>query len=169
MVASMARPTPLANDPPDKPGVMAPPPIIYAAGFALGLAAQYFYPLPLTATLPRVIRIALVVLLLGCGIVLGLAALLSFRRAGTAVEPWKPSTALVAKGPYRLSRNPIYVGMTAVVLALAFALDNAWVIVFLLPTLVAIRYGVIAREEAYLERKFGDAYRRYKNTVRRWL
>lgn len=169
MVAAMARPTPPENHPSDKPGVIAPPPLIYAAGFALGLIAQYLDPMPLTAMLPRVVRIALVVALLCYGAALGIAALLSFRRAGTAVEPWKPSTALVANGPYRFSRNPIYVGMAAVVLALALALDNAWVIVFLVPTLVAIRYGVIAREEAYLERKFGDGYRRYKQSVRRWL
>ncbi|NQV80212.1 MAG: isoprenylcysteine carboxylmethyltransferase family protein, partial [Alphaproteobacteria bacterium] len=92
-----------------------------------------------------------------------------FRRAGTAVQPYKPSTTVVTDGVYRFSRNPIYLGLTAFYLGLAFAVNSGWAILLLPLVLVVMHYGVIAREERYLEGKFGAAYRDYKNRVRRWL
>jgi len=79
------------------------------------------------------------------------------------------STTIVASGPYRFTRNPIYLGMLLGRIGLAIAFDNLWLLMMLVPFALVIRYGVVAREEAYLERKFGDVYRGCRSRVRRWL
>ena len=96
-------------------------------------------------------------------------ALGRFRRAGTAVEPWRTSTALVTNGVYRFTRNPMYLAMALLYLGAALAADSVLALVLLPPLLVLVRVGVISREERYLERRFGDEYRRYRSSVRRWL
>jgi protein-S-isoprenylcysteine O-methyltransferase Ste14 len=99
-------------------------------------------------------------------------ALTTFRvlsRAHTPVDPMKPTTALVTEGPFRYSRNPIYVALTLLYLEVAFLVNALWILLLVVPVLVVIRYGVIAREEAYITRKLGDAYRQYTAQVRRWL
>jgi len=98
---------------------------------------------------------------LACGLV--------FRRAGTSVPTQTPTTALVIRGLYHYSRNPIYIALSLVHLGVAVAVDSPWIAATLPIVLIVIRYGVIAREEAYLEAKFGQAYRDYKARVRRWL
>jgi protein-S-isoprenylcysteine O-methyltransferase Ste14 len=80
-----------------------------------------------------------------------------------------PTTAIVESGPYRFSRNPIYLAMFIGLVGLAFAFDNLWILIALVPFALVIRYGVVAREEAYLERKFGNRYGGYRSRVRRWL
>jgi protein-S-isoprenylcysteine O-methyltransferase Ste14 len=80
-----------------------------------------------------------------------------------------PTTTIVESGPYRFTRNPIYLGMFLGLIGLAIAFDNLWLLMMLLPFALVIHYGVVAREEAHLERKFGDAYRGYRSRVRRWL
>ena len=80
-----------------------------------------------------------------------------------------PTTAIVEAGPYRFTRNPIYLGMFLGLVGLAIGFDSLWLLATLVPFALVIRYGVVAREEAYLERKFGDAYRHYRTRVRRWL
>jgi protein-S-isoprenylcysteine O-methyltransferase Ste14 len=81
----------------------------------------------------------------------------------------RPTTTIVESGPYRFTRNPIYLGMFLGLIGLAIAFNDLWLLVTLLPFALVIRYGVVAREEAYLERKFGDVYRGYRSRVRRWL
>ncbi len=95
--------------------------------------------------------------------------MVSFRRAGTSMVPMNPTTALVTSGPYRLTRNPMYLGMAFLYVAFAFALGVIWALAFLPAVVVIVDRFVIAREEPYLERKFGQAYRDYKVRVRRWL
>lgn len=90
-------------------------------------------------------------------------------RAGTNVPTNRPTTAMVDKGPYRFTRNPIYLGMFGGLFGLAIAFDTLWLLATLVLFALVIRYGVVAREEAYLERKFGEAYRAYRKRVRRWL
>jgi protein-S-isoprenylcysteine O-methyltransferase Ste14 len=80
-----------------------------------------------------------------------------------------PTTSIVDTGPYRFTRNPIYLGMMLGLVGLAIAFDSPWPLVTLVPFALVIRYGVVAREEAYLERTFGEVYRRYRARVRRWL
>ena len=156
----------VSDQPRDIPGVIAPPPLLMAAAMALGFGLGYAWPIPFG---PIGLRHGAAGGLGTAGIVLLLASAWRFWRAGTALEPWHPSTALVVAGPYRFSRNPIYVGFVLVYLAVAFFVNEGWLLVTLAPGLAALRYGVIAREERYLEAKFGDDYRRYKARVRRWL
>jgi len=90
-------------------------------------------------------------------------------RAGSNVPTNLPTTTIVERGPYRFTRNPIYLGMFLALIGLTVALDNFWLLAMLVLFAIVIRYGVVAREEAYLERKFGDVYRSYRSRVRRWL
>ena len=96
-------------------------------------------------------------------------AIVTITRAGSNVPTNRPTTTIVESGPYRFTRNPIYLGMFLGLIGLAIAFDNLWLLIMLVPFAFVIRYGVVAREEAYLERKFGDVYRGYRSRVRRWL
>jgi protein-S-isoprenylcysteine O-methyltransferase Ste14 len=96
-------------------------------------------------------------------------AITTITRAGSNVPTNMPTTSIVATGPYRFTRNPIYLGMMLGLVGLAIAFDSLWLLMTLVPFFLVIRYGVVAREEAYLERKFGQVYRRYRARVRRWL
>ena len=164
----------------DNPGVIAPPPLIYL-GFLLlgwGLAQLGATPraietdfgwLAASFDLEMPVRRGVALTLIVGGLLLdGMAAGL-FRRRGTAVEPWKPSTVLINEGPYRFSRNPIYVGFAITYAGLAIAM-NSWVALLLLfPCLVVVDRFVIQREERYLAAKFGADYDAYRQKVRRWL
>jgi len=90
-------------------------------------------------------------------------------RAGSNVPTSLPTTTIVNTGPYRFTRNPIYLGMVLGLIGLAIALNSLWLLLMLVPFALVIRYGVVTREEVYLERKFGDVYRGYRSRVRRWL
>ena len=103
------------------------------------------------------------------GFGLAIWAIVTIRKAGTRVETNKPTTTIVANGPYRFTRNPIYIGMFLGQTGLAIGFNSLWILATLVPFYLVIRYGVIAREEAYLERKFSDIYLGYKSRVRRWL
>ncbi|MHA1536474.1 MAG: methyltransferase family protein [Alphaproteobacteria bacterium] len=92
-----------------------------------------------------------------------------FRAAGTSVHVHHPTTAIITNGIYRYSRNPIYLALTLLVAGIGVAVDGIWVIAMLAPTLIVMHYGVIAREERYLEAKFGEVYLAYKRSVRRWI
>ena len=151
----------------DTSGVAVRPPIAWALAVAMALLLHWLYPLPfLPASLPAATIGGLVFL---AGLALLIWAAFTFRRAGTNVPTNRPTTTIVAAGPYRYSRNPIYVGMFLGLAGIALGFDSLWPLVLLLPFFLVIRYGVVAREEAYLERKFGDVYSTYKGRVRRWL
>ena len=152
----------------DTPGVIAPPPLLFLGVLGVALAIERFVRRVPTG-LPRPSRLGVAVVLLVAAIVLLAGALRRFRLARTNPEPWKPATTVVADGVYRYTRNPMYLGMTLIYLALALATDSG-VALLLAPALLAVvQVGVIAREERYLEAKFGDDYRRYRASVRRWL
>jgi protein-S-isoprenylcysteine O-methyltransferase Ste14 len=151
-------------------GVVARPPVIFLGYLALAFVLAYFWPWEFIGdALERDSRIALGAAMALAGLVLIIVAFVQFRRAGTNIETWRPTQAIVTRGLYGYSRNPIYVGQTLIYLGLTVLGDNLWALILLVPTLMMIRYGVIAREEAYLERKFGVAYIDYKDRVRRWF
>jgi protein-S-isoprenylcysteine O-methyltransferase Ste14 len=151
----------------DAANVIIPPPVAWALAFVAGLAVEWLYPLPFVP--PAVPRAWVGAGVLAAGFALAIWAVVTMRKAGTRVEPYKPTTAIVANGPYRFSRNPIYIGMVLGQIGLAIGFDSLWILAALAPFYLVIRYGVIAREEAYLERKFGAVYLGYKSRVRRWL
>ena len=150
----------------DNPGVIAPPPLIYAGALIAGLLANRLYPVRF---LPCGLSRALGPPLVAAGLVIGFFGFREMKRAGTNVDPYHPATAIVTGGPYRYTRNPLYVGMTLIYAGLA-ARANALPAALLLPPVLAVmRSGVIEREERYLEGKFGEEYLRYKGRVRRWI
>ncbi|QEL22703.1 isoprenylcysteine carboxylmethyltransferase family protein [Bosea sp. F3-2] len=151
----------------DNSGAAIRPPIAWALAAIAGLALDWLYPLPfLPADLPAGWLGGIVFL---AGLALLIWAATTFRRAGTQIPTTQPTTTIVAEGPYRFTRNPIYIGMFLGLIGLAVAFDSLWIIVLLVPFYLVVRYGVVAREEAYLERKFGDVYLAYKARVGRWL
>jgi protein-S-isoprenylcysteine O-methyltransferase Ste14 len=151
----------------DNPNVLIRPPIALALAAAAGLAATWLYPLPFVpAPVPAGWVGAAVC---AAGFALGAWAVATMRRAGTRFETHQPTTRIVRAGPYRFTRNPIYVGMFLILIGLAIGFDSLWLLVALAAFYLVIRYGVVAREEAYLERKFADAYLDYKARVRRWV
>ena len=103
------------------------------------------------------------------GFALAVLSVRNFRLAGTSVVPGEPSTALVVTGPYHVTRNPIYIGFVLLYFGLAVMLTSLWVLLLLIPVLVILQRGVVEREEDYLERQFGEAYRKYQARVPRWL
>ena len=153
----------------DSAGTLVRPPIAWAIAFVAGLAADWLIPLPFVPEGMRGAWLGSAVLIFGLGLALAIWAIATIRRAGTRVETYKPTTTIVAEGPFRFTRNPIYIGMLLGQIGLAVGFDSLWILIMLVPFYLVIRYGVVAREEAYLEHKFGDVYLGYKSRVRRWL
>ena len=150
----------------DSPKVIALPPFIYLGGLAAGVVLHLFKPLPF---FPENLALPMGVALIVLSILLGATAIRGFVRAETNVDVRKPATRIVVDGPYRFTRNPIYLSMTIFVIGVAIWLNTLWVLIALIPTLLVIQFGVIRREEIYLAKKFGEEYLRYKAKVRRWL
>jgi protein-S-isoprenylcysteine O-methyltransferase Ste14 len=149
----------------DTPGVIAPPPFIYLGCLGLGFALEALLPGGELPGWAQWIGGALIV----AGVVLIVSFERAFKRAGTDVNPYRPSTALATDGPYRVSRNPAYLGMAITFIGIALAAAAPWALVMLVPATLLMQYGVIRREERYLEGVFGEEYRRYKRTTRRWI
>ena len=150
----------------DTAGVRFPPPLVYAGGLLAGWLIGRLWPA--SAFDARGWWLAAIPIG-AAGLALIVAALGLFRRAGTDPLPMRPTTTLVFAGPYRFTRNPMYLGMALVYVAAAILLDLPWAFLLLPLVLLVIRTQVIAKEERYLESKFGDAYRAYRARVRRWL
>ena len=145
--------------------VLARPPMIYALSILAGFGLNAVRPV---RTMPSATE-PMGGLLILLAVALFVASVREFRRAQTPVRTRKPVTALITTGPYRFSRNPIYLSFTLLQLGLALRANNAWLVGMLIPTLVLMCYGVIAREEQYMAGKFGDEYLRYRASVRRWI
>ena len=158
----------LSSDPAVAGGIKRPP-YLYLACLVLGFALDRLLPLPLTypeATLTYSMAGGALILI---GVAIMAAGIRNFSLADTPVPSNQPVRALVTTGIHGWSRNPIYVGMLLLYAGIGTAARSPWVFILALPLIIILRYGVIAREEAYLERRFGDAYRDYQARVRRWL
>jgi protein-S-isoprenylcysteine O-methyltransferase Ste14 len=153
---------------PDVAGVIALPPLIFLGFLAAAAVLEAVVPLQVLAAqvFPRYLAGA--ALAVG-GVVVIFTAAGRFQAAGTNIPPTLPATALVVDGIYRRTRNPLYLGMIFIYLGLSVAAGSLWAIGLAVPLVWVVNTGVIAREERYLERKFGDAYRSYKAAVRRWV
>jgi protein-S-isoprenylcysteine O-methyltransferase Ste14 len=151
------------------PGLITRPPLLFLGALLIGFVSDRL--LPLSFSIPG---IDLVHWIIGCsliliGLALAAAGIRNFSRAGTPVQSIKPTRALVTTGIHGWTRNPIYIGMFLLYVGIGTAAQSPWTLILTLPLAITIRYGVVSREEAYLERRFDDAYRDYKARVRRWL
>ena len=151
----------------DNSRVMFPPPLLHLATLVAGLALHFAFP---QSFLPDTwMQLATGLPFIGISFALVASASRTMKRAGTGANPYNPSTAIVVDGPFRFSRNPMYLSFTALYIGIAFAVDALWPFALLPIALVGISLGVIKREERYLEQKFGQEYLQYKVRVRRWI
>ena len=149
--------------------VRFPPPLVYILPLAAAPFLESRWPLPLFGALGHAVANVAGVIAVGLGAVVMASAPVRFRRAGTSPVPIRPTSTLVISGPYRWTRNPMYLGWMIVYLGGILLIRSWWPVAFLPLVLWAMNAYVIAREERYLEAAFGDAYRTYRAQVRRWL
>jgi protein-S-isoprenylcysteine O-methyltransferase Ste14 len=150
-------------------GVIARPPLLFVAALLLGLIVDRLLPLPFAVPEGDLVHWTVASSVILVGLALAAAGIGDFFRAATPVPTNQPTRALVTTGIHGWTRNPIYLGMFLIYGGIGIAARSPWTLLLTLPLAITIRYGVVAREEAYLERRFGDAYRDYKARVRRWL
>jgi protein-S-isoprenylcysteine O-methyltransferase Ste14 len=142
------------------------PPLVFLTSLVTGALIQLAKPLQF---LPRTLAVPLGTSLVVVAIALFSSAVAKFRGAGTPVPARKPTTVIVRTGPYRYSRNPIYLAFSLFQLGIAIWANSLWLVATLVGAVALIHYVVIPREEEYLERRFGAEYLDYKRSVRRWL
>jgi len=142
------------------------PPIVYLGSIGLGLLVHLFWPMQL---LPPSLGALLGVMVMLAAGVLFISAVRTLRKAGTPVPGNRPTTTIVRRGPYRFSRNPIYLAFTLLQIGLAAWVNSPGLLLALLPALALMTLVVIPREERYLEARFPTQYLPYKRAVRRWL
>lgn len=155
----------LVELPPDHPDLPIKPPFIYVWAMLIGFVVHAVKPV--AARPPGWGGLGLVF----CGLAIALAgwAARTLKRHDTDVRPWKPTTEIATDGPYALTRNPIYLAFALFQVGAGLWFDRLAVVLMVIPAVAATNAWVIAREEAYLQRKFGEPYRAYLGTVRRWL
>lgn len=154
----------IAEQSTNSPCVIAYPPLVFIAALGIGWLLNWLVPLHAFWSLHVTGGI-----LSFAGVVLGLWGIHAFHRAGTNVRPDRPVTALVTDGPFRYTRNPLYIGLTTIYLGIVFSTGVLWLFVTLIPVLAVTHWKIVRREEQFLEAKFGDDYRTYKALVRRWV
>ena len=155
-----------ARNPRDHSGVFLPPPLLYALVFIGGMLLQRVWPVRI---LPPPVGRAAGIVCIVFGMTLIVWSIRTFWRAGTSVIPVRPSTSIVTDGPFRFTRNPMYVALALLYLGATFWLNTLWPLLLFPVLLFLVQTYVIAREEQYLERKFDGDYLQYKSRVRRWL
>jgi protein-S-isoprenylcysteine O-methyltransferase Ste14 len=152
----------------DGAAVRFPPPLVYVLALVVaGVLDAFVLPLPLA--LPGALRIGLALGIALLGVALVTNALGLFQRTGQDPKPWVSTPEVVSSGVYRFTRNPMYVGMALLQVAIGAGWGNGWVIALVPPVLAVVHVTAVRHEEAYLERKFGETYLAYKRSVRRWL
>ncbi len=157
-------------EPSEKDGaaVRLPPPLVYLVAVIIGgLLNKSAFPISLELALGVRVVATIAVAALGLGFMIGAVKL--FKHTGQDPKPWQPTPEIISTGIYRYTRNPMYVALALLQIAIGLGLANGWVIVLVFPVLIIVDITAIRPEEAYLERKFGAAYTEYKNVVRRWL
>ena len=148
--------------------VSFPPPLVFVAGILLGVGFRYLVA-PARAPIDPTLRLVAGLAVVALGVAVIVSARILFGRTGQDPAPWKPTPALVFAGPYRFTRNPMYLGATAIMLGLGVALNNLWISLFALPALGVVHFIAVLPEERYLSEKFGESYTQYLARVRRYL
>jgi protein-S-isoprenylcysteine O-methyltransferase Ste14 len=147
--------------------VRFPPPLVYLISILLGVAIRYASAPLAVAAYRFALAAGIAVLLAGLGLIAG--AWILFKRTGQDPKPWKPTPEIVLSGPYRFTRNPMYLGLTCIQIGLGLALNNLWISLLAAFSLLAVHFIAVLPEERYLAEKFGDSYRFYLVKVRRYL
>lgn len=153
----------------DRASVRVFPPAIPLATILAGIVLERVVPLTRSIGWPAWTRIAGAAVIVGSIAVLGAWSVLLIRKSGQSENPWKPTTRIIADGPYRVTRNPMYLQMVLVCVGSAMVLHNLWILILTPLCALALQQLAIRPEEEYLERKFGDEYLQYRVRVRRWL
>ena len=151
---------------PDHAGVAFHPPLLLLSAIVLGFAARWVAPL---SFLPVVISGTAGPIISGVSLVLFFWAVYSMRSGGASIPTGEPTERIILSGPYSFSRNPIYLAMLLLQIGIGFWANSLWFLLFAALSVALLVWGVISREELYLERKFGADYVAYKTQVRRWL
>lgn len=151
---------------PDRANVIVLPPLLFLGTFLVGLLLRFLFPTPLLHTATALL-IGLPVAL--AGIVLLLLGFREMIRNKTTINPSGVTTTIVSGGPYRYTRNPMYIALTVIYSGGCIAVNAWWGFLLIIPLLLLVQKGIIEREETYLTRKFGDEYLGYKAKVRRWV
>ena len=154
------------DETPDRAGVIAFPPLLFGSTLVVGLVLKFMFPTPV---LPTTLALVVGVVIVLAGLPMLLLAFREMIRHKTTINPSGTTTAIVSKGIYRYTRNPMYMALTLIYVGVCIAANAYWGLLLLIPLLVVVQKGIIEREEHYLTRKFGDEYLRYKAQVRRWL
>lgn len=150
----------------DNPDVIALPPLIFIAFIGLGVILHNFFPMHF---IQGPLRNIVGVIFLAYSVLVSALAILQMRRAGTNIDVRKPSTTVVTDGIYRFTRNPMYLSMALLMIAISVLISNIWILILTPVFIIVIQKGVIEREERYLEGKFGIEYTSYKQRTRRWI
>jgi protein-S-isoprenylcysteine O-methyltransferase Ste14 len=148
--------------------VRFPPPLVFLGAILLGVIVQRT-AVPLSLVFARGLRVSAGVLILGCGVSLVVSARILFKRTGQSPIPWKRTPELIFEGPYRFTRNPMYVGVTLFVVGLGLTVNNIWISLFAAPALLVVHFIAVLPEEHYLAEKFGERYLSFLARVRRYL
>jgi protein-S-isoprenylcysteine O-methyltransferase Ste14 len=151
----------------DSAGIVAPPPVLYLGALAGGFFLHAIVPEPILGSGLGLRVLGLIVLCASAA--LALWSFVTMRRIGTSADPRAASTTLATHGPFKHSRNPIYVAMTGLYVGLTCLGNSWWPVALLAPLLAVMHWGVVLREERYLEKRFGDTYLAYKAATRRWF
>ena len=147
--------------------IIAPPPVIYGGLILLGVLFHWLYPWPVLTSFLKSTSIGGGIIIFGFLLLAWSMAYFIIKR--TPVDPYHPTKAIITSGPYRFSRNPVYIALSLIHMGTGIGLQNGWILLLFIPAILIIHHGVIIREEIYLERKFGEAYLTFKNATRRWL
>ncbi len=146
------------------------PPAIPLIAILAGVGLQYVWPIDIGLAIPELARYWIGgVIFVAAVLLLGGWSVLLMRRSGQSENPWKPTTEILERGPYRYTRNPMYLQMVVGCVGVAVILGNLWILLLAAACAWALQVLAILPEEEYLERKFGDRYLTYKRRVRRWL
>lgn len=154
------------NTEPDNPKIRVPPPLIFLFFFFLGTGLNRIYPLHF---LEGSFKWFLFLAFLGIAVFLASYSFFLFKKSKTEVLPWKPASALVIQGPYKYTRNPMYLSFVLMGISLSIYFSNAWILILMVPFAWVIDRYAIKKEEEYLKRRFGKVYLDYQKKVRRWI
>jgi protein-S-isoprenylcysteine O-methyltransferase Ste14 len=142
---------------------------VFGIPFLLSLILGYLFPLPLSTLLPRAASISAGIILLLAGLAILVMTRRQFHQAGQPTDPGNPTTQMITTGIFSWSRNPLYLAGVMIFTSLGALLNSLWLLILLIPTIIAVHFILIVPEEQYLGAKFGESYRQYVRSVRRWI